>query len=222
MLIIAILFAIGLQAHAPTWSKLIMIDPAGHAKSPGRKLHKNYERAETYKCAEALKRSLEQNFHVRVILTRDPGDEIVPLQNASFANRLNIDFFLRINFYTKDLPKPKLGLYNLVFDPIIDTVNRPFNPQAFIPVNQAHFKCVSLTKSLASQMTSLLGAAHYQKLFDIGQPCSLPLKPLVGITAPALLLEACLPWQDDQWNDLVTPLAESIAHCLDIRSRVNS
>lgn len=198
--------------------KLIMIDPAGHAKNPGRRLHKSYERAETYKCAEALKNELEKNYNVRVVLTRDVGQEIVPLQNASFANRLNVDFFLRINFFVQEAAKPKLYFYHLVFDPIIDTVQRPFDPLAFVPVNQAHFKNIRHTTALANQFASLLADSQYQTLFDVSKPYGLPLKPLVGIVAPALLVEMSLPSHDNQWADLVQPLAKSIALTLDIAS----
>lgn len=202
------------QAHQQT--KLIMIDPAGHAKNPGRRLHKGYERAETYKCAEALKNRLEKNFNVRVLLTRAPGDEIVPLQNASFANRLNIDFFLRINFYIQEASRPKIFLYQELFDPIIDNVKRPFDPFAFVPVYQAHFKNIHQTKALANQLTSLLRAEQHQKSFDVSGPYGIPLKPLVGIVAPALIVEMCLPSHDNQWESLIEPLAESIVLALDI------
>lgn len=198
--------------------KVIMIDPAGHAKNPGRRLHKSYERAETYKFAEALKNELEKNHNVRVVLTRTPGDEIVPLQNASFANRLNVDFFLRINFFLQESAKPKLFVYHLVFDPIIDTVQRPFDPLAFVPVHQAHFKNIRNTMALANQFSSLLADSQYHKFFDVSKPYGIPLKPLVGIIAPALLIEMSLPSQDDQWADLVQPLAKSIALALDIKA----
>lgn len=209
-------------AYAYQQPKLIMIDPAGHAKNPGRRLYKGYERAETYKCAEALKKRLEKEFNVRVVLTRAPGDEIVPLQNASFANRLIIpdnhpvDFFLCINFYIQEAPKPKICLYNVVFDPIIDNVSRSIDPFAFVPVHQAHFKNIRHTTALAAHLASLLGAEQYRKSYDVSGPYGMPLKQLIGIIAPALVVEICLPSQDNQWEGLIDPLAQSLALALHI------
>lgn len=209
---------IGFVPHAYAYQhhKVIMIDPAGHAKNPGRRLHKSYERAETYKFAEALKNRLERNFYVRAVMTRALGDEIVPLQNASFANRLNVDFFLRINFYVQDFALPKVFLYNVVFDPIIDNVKRSFDPFAFVPVHQAHFKNIHQTEALARHLATLLKAEQFTKLFDVSGPYGLPLKPLVGIIAPAIALEICLPSQDNQWESLIEPLADNLARALEL------
>lgn len=197
----------------------IMIDPAGHAKHTGRQLHQGYERAETYKCAEALKSALEQRFdNVRVILTRAPGDEIVPLQNASFANRLNVDFFVRLNFYKEDTQKPQISLYHLVFDPIVDGAKRMSDSTNFIPIHQAHYANIHQSTTIATKMKYQLSQPDYLKLFDVQGVNGLPIKPLVGIQAPALTIEIGL-LSDDQWNITVEPLIASFAIVLGLAPR---
>ncbi len=190
---------------------IIMIDPAGHAKQAGRQLYNGYERAETYKCAEALKTAIEQRFdNVHVILTRAPGDEIVPLQNASFANRLNVDFFMRLHFYKAETEKPQITLYNLVFDPIVDSAKRKNKHIDFIPIHQAHYANVRQSSTIATNLQRQLSGPDYLKLFDVQGVFGLPIKHLVGIQAPALTLEIGL-LSDDQWNNMIGPLISSFA-----------
>jgi len=193
---------------------LIMIDPAGHAKQTGRRLWNSYERAETYQCAQALKAELEQRFvNVRVQLTRTPGDEVVPLQNASFANRLAADCFLRINFYKEQAEKSHMYLYHLMYDPIIDNAKRSVNPYSFIPIYQAHYQSIDTSLLIAQTIKDSCEQRIDQKLFELHTVYGLPLKPLVGIVAPAIILEMGLK-TDAQWKSLITPLADSIGSAL--------
>jgi len=192
---------------------LIMIDPAGHAKDPGRRLHQNYERAQTFQCAQALKAALEQQSNSRVLLTRSPGDEIVPLQNASFANRMDAQLLVRLSFYKEEAEKPKLYLYNLVYDPVIDFAQRTRDPLSFIPVHQAHYKNIQTTTNYGQKMHQLLTLGGYQKQFDCMPIKGLPIKGLVGIQAPAILIEIGLT-DDTQWNLFIEPISKAIAAVL--------
>src|SRR3990172_8684717 len=75
----------------------IMLDPAGDAKNPGRKLDDSFERGITLQFSETLKQKLESLFpSIRVVLTRLPGETVQLLQNANFANRLDVNFYLSI------------------------------------------------------------------------------------------------------------------------------
>ena len=127
--------------------KLIMLDPAGHAKDTGRQLNHGYERAETYKCAETIKRGLERLDDVRVILSRTPGEELVPLQNASFANRFNADLVIRLSFYKENTDKAKINLYYLQIDTLDDKGESTTSP--FTPINQAHLDNIQTSIQLA-------------------------------------------------------------------------
>jgi hypothetical protein len=48
-----------------------------------------------------------------------------------------------------------------------------------------------------------------QRLFDFYGPVGIPLKPLVGIVSPAILIEIGLN-QDSGWQPLIDPLVESL------------
>jgi hypothetical protein len=204
--------------HATDTTKIIMIDPAGDAKNTGRHLHGSLERAETYKCALELKTSLEKQFsNVRVILTRAPGDEIVPLQNASFANRLDVDFFIRLQLYHEYAEKPKIYLYQLIFDPILDMAHHAQNQITFIPVQQAHFQNIKTTTLLTEQIKSALSTRETQISFDCYGVYGLPIKPLVGIIAPAITVEMGL-LADNNWQLFISPLVEGIKIALSLNT----
>jgi N-acetylmuramoyl-L-alanine amidase len=187
--------------------KLIMLDPAGHAKDTGRQLHHGYERAETYKCAEVLKRGLEHLDDVRVILSRTPGEELVPLQNASFANRFNADLVVRLSFYKETSDKAQIHLYYLQIDPL-DDKNR-VGQSPFTPINQAHIDNIQTSLNYAQKLANALSDASYQALLTCADPKGLPIKPLIGIVSPAILIEIGLP-KDDQWQPLCEALISSL------------
>lgn len=194
--------------------KIILINPSGDSKRTGRKFPTNYERAITFKIAEALQKNLEQRYGMRVIQTRVPGEEIVPLQNASFANRLNVNTFLNINVYKEETEKPKIYLYHRVVDPIVDLAKRSFQPLTLLKVNQAHIRNIHTTKSFGERIKMVLTIPDYQPLFDFYGVYGLPIKPLEGITSPAFLLEIGLN-DEEKWPALIEPLTTSLKFLLD-------
>ncbi len=187
----------------------VMLDPAGHAKNTGCMLHKGYERAETYKCAEVLKSRLEQH-NIKTLLTRAPGEVIVhPLQNASFANRVNTNLFIQLHF-VKATDRPTVTIHHLMFDPVLDNVQRAKRKLEFTPIHEAHFKNIDKTKNFALNCSKSCKSALTATSWLVGKkPLGIPLKPLTGICCPAIIIEAELT-QDDQWQDLIEPLTQAI------------
>lgn len=205
--LLSLFLALATSACLHAKSKLIMIDPAGHAKDTGRQLHHGYERAETYKCAEAIKKGLERLDDVRAILSRTPGEELVPLQNASFANRFNVDLVIRLSFYKETTDKAKIHVYHLQIDALEDkgkTGNSPFTP-----INQAHIDNIQTSLNYAQKLVGALSDSSYQSLLTCTDPKGLPLKPLIGIVSPAILIEVGLP-KDDQWQPMSEALISSL------------
>lgn len=200
--------------NAPAQQKVVMINPAGDAKHPGRKLSNNYERAITFKCAEKLGKELESRYGMKVILTRVPGDEVVPLQCASLANRSHINFFIELAFYKREAAKPKVYLMHRMLDKLTDLARRSFSPLDLIPVAFAHRVNLHTTQSYSERIAMALAQSCYQKLFDFSDLHGLPLKPLEGITAPAVLFEIGIN-EEDKWPSLVEPIAESLKFLLD-------
>ena len=191
-------------------STLVMLDPAGHAKNVGRRLVEGYERAETFKFAEKLQEALKNKYGARAVLTRYPGEEIVDLQNASFANRLAVDFYLNINMYRQEAVKPKIYMYHLVYNPMIDLVRRVVDPFSFLPIHQSHFANIGKTRNIGKWIKDVLVMPYYQKRFDFFGLFGIPFRPLCGVIAPAVGIEIGI-CEEDQWKNLVDPLVESLA-----------
>lgn len=90
----------------------LMLDPAGDAQYPGRIIEDCFERGITLQFVEQLQVIITERFpSVRVVLTRFPGETRQPLQNANFANRLDVDLYISIHCYPESKPKSQLYLY---------------------------------------------------------------------------------------------------------------
>ena len=196
--------------HAFDNQTLIMINPSGDAKNVGRKLVEGYERAQTFEFAKALQEALQERHNVRAVLTRFPGEEIVDLQNASFANRLGVDFYLSINFYRQEVIKPKVFMYHLVYNPMVDLARRIFDPLEFVPLYQSHFKNIHKTVRYGKLIKDVLSVQHYRKMFDVHGLYGVPLKFLCGIVAPAIAIEIGI-CQEEQWKVMIDPLVASLS-----------
>ena len=188
---------------------LILINPAGHAKSVGRRLVESVERAVTFKFAESLQKEMQEKYQLRVVLTRYPGEEIVDWESASFANRLGVDFYLSLHVYREEVVKPKIFLYHLLYNPMVDLAYRSFDTYSFIPVHQAHFANIGKTRFWGKCIKDVLSTDWHKKRFDFYGLYGIPLRPLCGIIAPALAIEVGI-CQEDQWKSLVDPLVDSL------------
>ena len=215
MLLITGVFAFNTYANAPFLDpslkgakKVIMINPAGHAGDPGRSLS-GFERAATFRFAQEIQNAFERGYDFRVVLTRVPGEKIVDFQNASFANRLNVDLFISVHLFKLDSAKPKVYLYQHVADPIGDFVNRTFPSLKMISVLQAHQVNIFRTKNIGQQLANTLLSSDNQKMFDFGGFYGIPLKPLCGIVAPAILIEVGVI-QDDDWHVVLDAVVQGL------------
>lgn len=174
----------------------IMLDPAGDAKHTGRTLDDGFERGISLQCAEQLKTMLEQQFGVRVVLTRFPGETLEPLQNANFANRLNVDLYISISCYQETAVKPTLYLYYFCNDEFA----APQNELGFYPFDKAHLANQQKTKSYLALAHDILNQEPITKKISIAGPFGIPFKPLLGIKSPAFSLELGLKTKDDIKN----------------------
>lgn len=182
----------------------IMLDPAGDAQHIGRLLGDSLERAVTQQFVTALQERLENKYpHVRIVLTRQPGQTLQPLQNANFANRLHVDLYLSINFYQEHSQKPVLYLYNFSYND--DFITKKFD-LAFCTYDQAHLQSYSTTTAYGAMVKEYLDT---QNKFAVKGLYKLPFKPLIGITSPALAFEAGLKHKED-WVYFVEPIAQSL------------
>jgi len=189
-----------------------MLDPAGHAQNTGRQIDDTLERSVTLQLAQALKEKLElHNEGVQVVLTRGAGQTIQPLQNANFANRLNADLFISINFYHETQTKPRLYLYNFSYND--DYLAKPAK-LSFCAYDKAHLFSYGTTQQWGAIMQEVLQGDSYKSSFDCVGLYKLPFKSLIGIKCPAIALEAGLT-NKDAWGVYVQPMAAALQQIIE-------
>jgi len=182
----------------------IMIDPTGDAKHTGREIDDTFERGITIQCAQELKQQLAKIIpEVRVILTRVPGETVQPLQNASFANRLGVDFYLTLSFY-KEVEIPSHISFFYYLQNATDTWHK-YNTLQFYHASQAYLININITHEIAKTFIQHFKEKNLNLAFAVRGMFGVPISPLIGVTAPALYLEAGLRSKDD-WKYLIKPL----------------
>ena len=187
---------------------IIILDPSGDGqKTTGRAIDNSFERALTLQCAEKIKLLLESyNPKLTIIISRSPGDHVYELQNATLANRLDVDLFLNLNFYHTADTKPTLFLYQFSYGNDFIQVQPGLQ---FSPYDQAYKINKSTTDKLIESFKTHLSQQCYNSLFFVAGPHALPIKPLIGIVSPAIAIEVGLK-NKDAWQQLVEPLALGI------------
>ena len=80
---------------------------------------------------------------------------------------------------------------------------------AFHTYDQAYIKNKNRTDEIADLFKQLLIEQKYQTLFSVAGVYQLPIKPLIGIMAPSIAIEAGLK-NKDAWMHYVEPIAQSI------------
>lgn len=189
----------------------IMINPAGDAKHTGRKIDDTFERGITLQYAEQLKKIIEITYpHISVILTRFPGDMVIPLQHANFANRLNVDLYLSIHFYHETGVKPNMYVYRFSYN---DDFIIPSQSLAFYSYDQAHLWSSKKTSAWSEHIKQIITQPLYAKKFNVHGVYKLPFAPLIGIKAPAFGVEASLKNKDD-WMVYIDPMVKCIGEIL--------
>ena len=187
----------------------IMIDPAGDAKHTGRLINDTFERGIALQCAEQLKAAIIQKFpNVRVILTRVPGETIQPLQNASCANRLGVDFYISLYFYHEPLNQGHVALYYYLENPATDLWYQPKSLTLY-QVNQAHIIHLKTTEKWGQILLKSFENKNISKFFQPRGLFGIPFTPLIGIKAPAIAIEAGLKNKQD-WQQLIEAIIIAI------------
>ena len=195
------------KSHYEPWT--IMIDPSGDARQPGRLIDDTLERGITLQYAQALKDKLEETCPCSVIITRDAGEIVYPLQNASFANRLDVDLYVSIQACYTPKSKSCIDLYVYSTN---DYIPQRTSNLSMIPLNKAyqthHDQTHAIARAIQQTCTSSYPNVSIRGIF------ALPVASLRGINTPALGLELLLASKDD-WLSFVEPIAISIAQHLD-------
>jgi len=192
--------------------KTIMLGPAGDAQNTGRQIDDYLERGITLQCAEQVKQKAEQVLkNKRIVLSRFPGEAIEHLQNANFANRLDVDFYVSIHFYKEEAVKPHVFLYT--FSRHDDFVTKR-SDLFFCSYDQAHLINRKKTKICANAVKNVFLSDAYKKMFEFCGVYHLPFKPLLAVKAPAVGIEIGLRKKDD-WKKYVDVLVDCVKKAIE-------
>jgi N-acetylmuramoyl-L-alanine amidase len=203
-LIVLLFSTSALQVNACT----VMINPEG--MQAGRRVDDNFERGVTLQCAQQIKKNLERSIiPIRVLLTRNAGQTVLPLQNANFANRLAPDFYLSLHFFQEEDIKPTIYAY--VFDNNT-SLAKPAK-LALYPFDHAHAMNRTRTVCIAQQVAQFLHTNTATQQYTFQGVFHIPFKPLIGIIPPAIALEIGLKNADSlpALVELLSSLIELIA-----------
>lgn len=181
-----------------------MIEAAGDNTHPGRIIDDSFESSITFEIAHALKNKLlEECPTAKIIINRTLGETVAPLQNANFANKLDVDLYLSIHAFAETETKPRIFIYQFSYsDSFIAK-----DSMSFYPFDKIYLIHEPQTSKGANQMHQTL--ANNQSVQTKKIP-KLPFKPLIGIKAPAIGLELGLK-NKKSWQDYIDDLAHSIA-----------
>lgn len=183
----------------------LMIHPAD-SHTP-RAIEDIFERTITLECAQDIKRMLENRIPgVYVVLTRSTAEVVEPLQCASFANKLNVDFYISLHFYQSSVKVPKLYLYHMLYNPVIDFWQTRESELSLMPYDKAYRNNIKKTQAWGSRMLESLkgfSGLSCQGLFGI------PFRPLKGVLAPALGIECSVKKKED-YRLFVEPLVTAL------------
>lgn len=159
-----------------------MLDPSGDANDTGRLIDGVFERSFSLACAQELKQELENTISaLQVVLTREAGEALEPLQNAHFANRIDVDLFVRLQFFHEKTAQDTVTIYYFSWG---DECAIRAGDITFIRYDKAH---------LVSLNTTATWAHHLEQSFMACCGCkgvfAMPCRPLIGITAPSICIE---------------------------------
>jgi hypothetical protein len=191
---------------------IVVIDPAGDVKRTGRRIGDVFERGLTLQCAEKIKQYIEQyRDDITVVITRMPGDPVYDLQNATLANRLHADLFINLNVYYTQDTKPTVYVYQFSYGNDFACCQQQL---ALYSYDQAYKINKHTTDRVMQLCIKELADKQYQALYSVAGPYALPIKPLIGVIAPALAFDCGLK-SKESWHAYAEPLAHTIIAMLD-------
>lgn len=181
-----------------------MIEASGDSTHTGRIINDSFENSVTFELAHTLKNKLmEMCPTAKIIINRALGETVTPLQNANFANKLDIDLFLSIHAFAETETKPRIFIYQFSYqDSFIAK-----DSMSFYPFDKIYLVHESQTTQWANRIQQALSQNQSVQTKKIAK---MPFKPLMGIKAPSIGLELGLKNKTD-WQDYLNDLAQSIA-----------
>lgn len=195
----------------------VMLNPAGDAQNTGKIIGDGFERNLTLQIAQEIENFFKYDGSTKIILSRSAGESLEPLQNISFANRLNIDFYLDINVAQNSLEdknqnfdnNKKIFIYYHIINPVEDRWPKKFDNLSLISIDQIYLKNISKTIDFADIFSKTL--KNYTKKISVysGGPIGVPLKSLLGLNCPAISCEILVNSKFDI-KEFIEPICQAI------------
>ena len=193
-------------------SYTIMLDPAGDSQNTGRIIDNTFERGISLQCAESLKAALAKALpHIRIIISRTPGESVEKLQNAAFANRLQTDLYINLQFYQEKTNPAKIAFYYYSSQPTTDSWHTP-KKLGFYNLHEIYLLNHATTKKICLKMLHIWQQEYRKYFLPIGA-FGLPFQPFIGIQAPAISIEVGLV-QKENWLMLIDPLVKILTQVI--------
>jgi hypothetical protein len=215
MLLISLLLSSSLYSFfsIPIMQKttVVVIDPAGDAQHPGRMIATGTERSITLRLAQEIKARLEFGLpSVKIVITRDVGQTVQPLQAAQLSNRLQADLHIALSCYQESGIRPTITLYHLLWHPTTDYwYHQSLSPQ-FLPIFNAYLPRLKQTTSLGSSAAQFCAAQAPQNGFLSNGCFGIPIKSVFGCLAPAFNLELGLR-TEHEWHAAISLCTDLLA-----------
>lgn len=169
---------------------IVVLNPFGDARTLGRSTAIGYERTVTaLLCNGIKKRIAELNKNITVIVTHTIHDTLQPLQEITTANLLAPDLYLHICCCPAMDQRESVALYACsldTWDEPLSSTNREWRNY-----NSVHRCYTDKTGAVARRITDVLTQNSKNKV-AISGPHALPCKPLIGIDAPACMVECAI------------------------------
>jgi len=179
----------------------IVFDPSYDASyCLGREIKDEFERGISLKFVKELKRKLsEKNNYLNIFLLRDSIYLMSNIDNINFLNRSNIFIYLGFQFYSTNFKNKNISIYYYLYKDTDFWLNKvKLNSLNFLNLDMAYLINLNKTKQFADSIYSILKLNCLgKKHISVDMPIGLPLKQLIGIISPAIILDMSIYNKDD-------------------------
>jgi N-acetylmuramoyl-L-alanine amidase len=187
---------------APGTLRTIVLDPGHGGDDPGAKGAKGtLEKDYVLQFARRLKETIESRIGLRVLLTRD-GDQNVPVdRRAAIANNNKADLFISLHANASVRPSVSgVQIASLRLDDYRTQTDAAMSASEPVPVLGGGTRVIDVLPWDTAQIgfadaSATIASILRQHLSDAKIPLytqpvvQLPLRPLVGVSMPAILIE---------------------------------
>jgi N-acetylmuramoyl-L-alanine amidase len=182
---------------------VILLEAGGDISHPGRSINDSFESSITYEIVQAIKQIIIlQCPPIKVLLNRTQTETILLLQNANFANKLDIDCYISIHAFAETQIKPRIFIYQFSYHD--DFIAK--DGLSFYPFDKIYLINQKQTNTWAQQLKQAL---EKNSLWMVNGVYAFPFKPLIGIKVPAIGIEIGIK-NRSEWRDSVDALVNGI------------